>query len=308
MAYRYNVVVYDTPGTFLYVPPENLAGVEIVVRGAGGGGASGERDNRNEDCRPGPGGGGGGCSVSPRMIRRDELPDDGVEVKVGFGGSGGASPANRAWNVGVPGTDSLFGNFVFAGGGGGGGRDERDDGTFVASLTAGGSSGYGMSIGGRGLHRNDVRRGVGGFLSGRWVKATEADTVNEAHMAGGGGGGGHGQGHIGEWKDVEDEETGEVIDEEWDQTNYPWRFGGSSNAVENTTASGSSGLGRRPHWETLQSGCGGNGSASEGVRGGNGGFPGGGGAGGSGGETSAGAGGNGANGCVTVIELFDEDM
>lgn len=308
MAYRYNVVTYPTAGTFLYVPPDNLAGVELIVRAGGGGGASGEIDSRDEECRPGPGGGGGGCSVSPRMIRREELPDEGVQIRVGGGGGGGVPVATRGWSVGGNGDDSWFGDFVFAGGGGGGGRDSRDDGTYLQSLTIGGRGGYGMSRGGRGLHHKDAKRGAGSWLSYRWSKASEADSVNEVHMAGGGGGGGHGQGHIGEWEDVEDEDTGEVIGEEWEQTNYAWRWGGSSNAVENTYVSGASGRGRVPHWETLQSGCGGNGSQTEGNNGGDGGFPAGGGAGGSGGRRSAGRGGNGGGGCVTVIELYDEDM
>lgn len=307
MAFRYVIRTFTVPGVYLYEVPETLLGLEGVVRGAGGGGASGESDSRSEQCLPGPGGGGGGCSFTERMLRRDELPDQ-MEVIVGEGGIGGRS-VTRGWNVGNDGSDSKFGEFLFAGGGGGGGRVPLGDGTYLKKIDAGGVGGYGMSRGGRGLHYKDVRRGNGGFLTYRYSRFSEADTVNEFHMAAGGGGGGHGQGHTGEWEDVEDEDTGEVIDEEWEQKDYAWRFGGSSNAVKQHETSGASGKGYQPHWATLQSGCGGNGSATEGNNGGGGGFPAGGGAGGSGAEgaSASGYGGAGANGSVTVIELHEEE-
>lgn len=308
MGYRYNTVTYETPGTYTYVPPEGLYGVELIVRGAGGGGASGQQDNRNEDCLPGPGGGGGGCSYTPRLVLRDELPDAGMQVRVGSGGVGGIA-ANRTWSIGSDGGDSWFGAMIFAGGGGGGGKKVMGDGMYTESLTAGGVGGFGMSRGGRGLHYQDrVRSSGGSWLRPRYSRLSEADTSNEAHMAAGGGGGGHGQGHTGKWKDVVDEDTGEVIDEEWDQTNYAWRFGGSSNAVPQATGSGAPGRGHLPHWQTLQSGCGGNGSSGETINGAPGGFPGGGGAGGSGGGSRGGTGGAGGHGSVTIIELYSEDV
>lgn len=292
MAFKYWIRDWAV-GTALYLPSPATYGIEVIVRGGGGGGASGRDDSRSEDVQPGPGGGGGGCSVSPRMILRDEIPEEGVPMQVGGGGARGLHTTN-SWSQGGGGGDSWFGDFLFAGGGGGGGVKPLEDGLFVRDFTFGGRGGYGLSRGGRGLTYLDTRHNNGSWLRPRYGRTSEADTINEVHMAAGGGGGGHGYGWWGYWD--EDEDGNDV----WNQVDYPWRFGGSSGAAENTTVQGATGSGTLPHWKTLQTGCGGNGRSTIQGTGGSGGFPSGGGAGGSG----AGNGGNGGSGRITVIELL----
>lgn len=304
MAYRYNIVVFRTTGVHFYEIPDSLVGLEAIVRGGGGGGASGRHDVWEEDCEPGPGGGGGGCSMTPRMLRRDELGDGPIELRVGAGGSGGMK-SSGGWTSGSAGGNSWFGNFVYAGGGGGGGRQINDDGTSTSGLTLPGLGGYGMSRGGRGLTYRD-KAGTGWFWNYTPFRFSEADSFNAAHMAAGGGGGGHGEGYYGTWEDVEDEE-GNVVDEELVKTYYRSRAGGSSGAFPSGTVKGANGEGSLPHWETLQTGCGGNGGDTG--NGGNGGFPGGGGAGGAGNNvlSRVGNGGRGGSGSVTIIELYYEE-
>lgn len=294
MALRVRELVYSTPGTFHYVPPPDLYGVELLVRGGGGGGASGQHDSDEEDCRGGSGGGGGGCTFTPRMIRRDELPAEGVEIRVGAGGPGGRPPSD-GWNPGYNGGDSWFGEW-FAGGGGGGGRKylHRE---YTLDVTVGGAPGYGMCPGGRGVSHTDPK-GTGFLITFTPYRFSPADSFNAAHMAAGGGGGGNGKGWRGDWRT--DEDTGK---DELHKFSHGVGSGGSSGAVEATRTTGANGRGNLPYWQTLQSGCGGNGG------GGNGGFPSGGGAGGDGNNRIASVtkGGDGAGGCVTVIEIYNDE-
>lgn len=299
----YRTVVFAT-GTRLYVPPPNLINAEVIVRAGGGGGASGMHSRDSENCLGGPGGGGGGLSFTPRPIRRDELPDS-IEVRVGSGGSGGY-PSSNSWATGSNGGDSWFGDILFAGGGGGGGRIYNENGTWTASITAGGRGGYGMCRGGRGLHHRDVL-GSGWFLNWTPARFSPADSFNEVIMPAGGGGGGHGSGWTGDWEDIRDEDGEPTGEYEWVQSNHSEKHGGSSGAVEADRTAGAAGKGTLPMWETLQSGCGGNGAKSEGSSGGRGGFPSGGGAGGTGSDSFAGSGGSGGSGSVTIIEYLTEE-
>lgn len=298
--YAYSVAAGQPYTDYVYNPPSFVVGAWILVRAGGGGGASGQRHDEYKQCLAGPGGGGGGASQFAGIVMREDMPPQ-VPVRVGAGGAGGvgvASSMSGEWNVGENGHDSYFGDLLFAGGGGGGGRRPLSDGSFVKDITAGGAAGYGMSRGGRGLTYLDIPRRLGGnWLYPRNARISEADAFNELHMVAGGGGGGIGKGWTGRYNS----------DNEWRQTDYPWRVGGNSNAMQNNQNPGWNGSWDTAHYLTMHSGCGGNGQIDGGGTGGQGGYPSGGGAGGSGsaGPDTVSRGGAGRNGMIVVIQLED---
>lgn len=97
---KFELVSYTEAGTFKFMPRKGATGYYAEVIGGGGGGRYG-------------GGGGGGFNCG--FVPASEVVDE-VELVVGAGGAGAASPTAQAGN----GSDSYFGTFVRARGGQGG--------------------------------------------------------------------------------------------------------------------------------------------------------------------------------------------
>jgi hypothetical protein len=90
---------FTTPGTFTWIVPAGVTAVSVLLVGGGGGGST-----ANE---PSAGGGAGGALCWANEV--PVTPGQGVQVVVGSGGGPGAL-----------GSDSTFGEELFAGGGGAG--------------------------------------------------------------------------------------------------------------------------------------------------------------------------------------------
>lgn len=76
--------VFDKPGTFTWVKPDNVSMVYVTMVGGGGGGGSGNAsENSNSNINGGGGGGGEGVIRYPYFVSND------ITVIVGVGGNGG---------------------------------------------------------------------------------------------------------------------------------------------------------------------------------------------------------------------------
>jgi sugar lactone lactonase YvrE len=156
---------FTVPGSRLWVVPEGVFQVNVLIVGGGGGGGG------TLDRTAGGGGGGGFRCLSNVTV----TPGDSIPISVGSGGNGGTSGG-----TGAKGGNSLFGSYVSIGGGGGGGGGN------TIPPTSGGSGGgvyHGLpsNVGGVGTSG----QGFGGGPSGY-------DSNGVYSAAGGGGAGGRG--------------------------------------------------------------------------------------------------------------------
>jgi len=155
--------VHTYTGSGLFVPPEGVTQVEVLVVGGGGGGA---RAGNNTGTG---GGGGGGIQTNLNVAVSGQ-----VLVTVGAGGLGATSNAN-----GASGQNSVFNSPApITAFGGGGGATANVVGLDGGSGGGGGSNGT-LRAGGSGSQGFDGGDSFGG---------------NNAARAGGGGGGGGGEG------------------------------------------------------------------------------------------------------------------
>ena len=166
----YKIHVYQTPGTFSFVPAQDMLVEYLVVGGGGGGSDTGAGGAGGYRCSlAGEISGGGVPAESPLLVQ------SGVSVTVVVGAGGNAGPDN---GVGTQGGSSQFGSIISLGGGAGGRFDQ-------ASAGSGGSGGGGgLSAAGLGTAGQGFNGGPG------WGS-------NAAPYSGGGGGGAGGLGSAG---------------------------------------------------------------------------------------------------------------
>jgi hypothetical protein len=128
--YRYNVVVFNSSGT--WTKQDGLVKARIRVRGAGGGGGGKASFASSPSTWIGGGGGGGGEAIAEK-VAADLASNETVTV-----GTGGTAGGTSAGNVGGTGGSSSFGTHAVATGGGGGTVNNND-------TPAGGAQGVGTT-------------------------------------------------------------------------------------------------------------------------------------------------------------------
>ena len=147
-----NIVRYDTPGTYDYVPSQGTKAIFVRVQGAGGGGSGGTVSGTSNT-----GGGGGGAGGYSEIFIRDVAP--GYTVTVGAGGAGGIS-GNQGANGGLSSfTDGSLVNVIANGGDGGGGISDGSGNLLVPGY-GGTASGGDVNIRGN--------PGIIGYVYGAW--------------------------------------------------------------------------------------------------------------------------------------------
>lgn len=175
--------------------PAEANRIMVEVWGAGGGGASSYMTTSPDRCGAGGGGGAGGYG---RKVFRVP-PGMPYDVSIGIGGAGGLYPTPPAFAVpipgfsqgdGMPGTDTRFGNEIFATGGKGGFRGRPDLPTLEYGIggVGGTSNGEEHMNGGQGMtgkFNYDFNYGGKGGIGG----AGGAGGVASGFPAGGGVGG-----------------------------------------------------------------------------------------------------------------------
>ncbi|BCF84514.1 hypothetical protein RQCS_40590 [Rhodococcus qingshengii] len=191
MAVKTNMRVF-TAGTWVWEKPDNLAKVDVVLRGAGGGGASSASDGS------GGAGGGGGAAVEKLRIPAALLPDR-VNVSVGAGGTSGGDGGDSTFLDltafgGHGGNSDRLGGLSYMRGGTGGARGQPGESVTSADvrLLAGGGGG-----GGRGSIGGKSGRGFGNPLRPFFWEWCQSGSGGDSGQPGGYPAGGGGAGAVG---------------------------------------------------------------------------------------------------------------
>ena len=177
-----NSILYNTPGSYTYIPTPGVKNVRVLCVGAGGGGGGGARA-ASGTASSGGGGGGGGAYLD-RRYRIADISTTSNGVIVGAGGTAGAAATGDTLPGGTGGTggNSLFGGggAQIAGGGGGG------QGGAIAAGTGGGGGGGTNASGSPGAAATG---GTGGTpIGGGGGSAAGGATVGNDFGGSGGGG------------------------------------------------------------------------------------------------------------------------
>lgn len=118
--------VYNVPGTFTFIVPDDVFRINARIWGAGGGGGGSYAPSPEAYC----GSGGGGGAGAYLMVSFPVIPGEVLDVSVGNGGKGGIGSGN-----GTAGLLSSVGKYKAYGGGGGGGAHNR-----IAGYAGGGGT------------------------------------------------------------------------------------------------------------------------------------------------------------------------
>ncbi len=168
---EYVVHTFAETGEDLFMPPDGVEEVEVLVVGGGGGG--GKASNGHNSAG---GGGGGGVILRAAGEEAGRYSVSGpVDVVVG---DGGASSGTDRGSPGDSGEDSSFGDLIAIGGGGGG---STDSGHAPSGGSGGGGGGNSNVTGGDGLQPDSDSGGYGN---------RGGDQAGASNSSRGGGGGG----------------------------------------------------------------------------------------------------------------------